>query len=645
MDAFRGKGDLQSIGVYDYTDRMDELGLIHRHFDHMVAEIKILINENYLKQLHVKEAQIKALETQINPHFLYNTLNTINWRAKLIGEQQISEITEALSNLLRTALKEDSGIHTIEKELALVQSYIVIQQSRFGARLHFHQQVDTQLVNVPIPKMTSQPLVENAIKYSVEVNMDESNFGTCQNGIDAYHMIVDECPDIVMTDIKMPGLTGLELIEKIAAMDKEVEIIILSGFGEFEYAKKAMQYGVRHYLLKPCNETQIIEVLETVKKDSYKKRTSFQGEYLLIKNLFLECLSQQGVLDKIIADYEPFIDFYSFDCELCYFYYLAEKDLAACTKAIKEYLQQYEKNIDCYMLYVFHTLVLIFRGFDSSYQALDNSFHILASRWQGEYKRESYPNMAELLQVLIAKLIRYEIVHFLTDEKDILIYNHNALTINISSFVEQLIQTPIAEHEIIFAELNSILTTVQDIDLLKALLSNMILRLYSELNIAANSVELNQFTEQINQCRTTKELQPVIKDKINVLFMYAIEAKEHHKDFIEKLIQYVHEHLSDPTLSLKQVSANYLYMNPDYVGKQFLKQTGFKFSAYLVNARMEKAKKLLLENDSEKIYMIAEQVGCENNPQYFSQLFKKYTKMTPTAYAKKYKQNRQSAEF
>lgn len=93
-------------------------------------------------------------------------------------------------------------------------------------------------------------------KHDIEV------IGLCKNGIEAYDMILDESPDIVLTDIRMPGMGGLELIRKIRQTDLQIQFIILSGYGEFEYAKEAMSYGIRHYLLKPCNETQILECIE-----------------------------------------------------------------------------------------------------------------------------------------------------------------------------------------------------------------------------------------------------------------------------------------------------------------------------------------------------------------------------------------------
>ena len=73
--------------------------------------------------------------------------------------------------------------------------------------------------------------------------------GSCKDGMEAWHAILDENPDLVMTDIRMPGLSGLELIEKTKEISPQTVFIILSGYQEFEYARTAMQYGVRHYLI------------------------------------------------------------------------------------------------------------------------------------------------------------------------------------------------------------------------------------------------------------------------------------------------------------------------------------------------------------------------------------------------------------
>lgn len=164
-------------------------------------------------------------------------------------------------------------------------------------------------------------------KHDIEV------IGLCKNGIEAYDMILDESPDIVLTDIRMPGMGGLELIRKIRQTDLQIQFIILSGYGEFEYAKEAMSYGIRHYLLKPCNETQILECIEQCRKDHEKQareRKMLQQQFVLYDGMFHsvlssiinDCLDEKMTLEEIISPYEQYLDFHFAAYRLFYVYYL-----------------------------------------------------------------------------------------------------------------------------------------------------------------------------------------------------------------------------------------------------------------------------------------------------------------------------------
>lgn len=159
---------------YDYSDRKDELGTLNRQFDEMSQTIINLIQENYVSEILKKEAQLKALENQINPHFLYNTLDSIKWRAKAIGEKNIPDMVEALGILLRTSLsnKKDKE-YTVKDEMEIVFSYITIQKVRYEERLYFEDYVSENSYPYKIPKLIIQPLIENAIFYGLEANIDE----------------------------------------------------------------------------------------------------------------------------------------------------------------------------------------------------------------------------------------------------------------------------------------------------------------------------------------------------------------------------------------------------------------------------------------------------------------------------------------
>lgn len=155
---------------YNYSQRKDELGILHNEFDDMIQKINVLIEDNYIKQLLIKDSQLKALEQQINPHFLYNTLNIIGWEAQALEAPNIPTIVDSLSYLLRSILSEKSVEIPLEKELDILDHYLTIQKFRFADRLIYEKTVPQALLPVQVPKMSVQPLVENAIKYALEPN-------------------------------------------------------------------------------------------------------------------------------------------------------------------------------------------------------------------------------------------------------------------------------------------------------------------------------------------------------------------------------------------------------------------------------------------------------------------------------------------
>ena len=152
----------------DYSNREDEIGILHNTFDSMVTEINLLIEKNYTNELLKKESQIQAMESQMDPHFLYNTLDSLNWRAKTMGATDISEVTIALASLLRITLSNSSSQFTISQEVNTLNYYFTIQKMRYQKRLMYTINIPDELMNCEIPKLTLQPLVENSIRYGLE---------------------------------------------------------------------------------------------------------------------------------------------------------------------------------------------------------------------------------------------------------------------------------------------------------------------------------------------------------------------------------------------------------------------------------------------------------------------------------------------
>lgn len=156
-----------SVG-YDYSGRNDEIGIMHRRFDQTVLNYKKLVHDNYRVQLLLKDAAIRNLEQQINPHFLYNVLDSIYLMAEAHGVPDIADMSHALAGLFRASISENNTIISLSRELDYLNSYIQIQSIRFKDQIHFTASCDPECMDIPIPKLSIQPLVENAIKHGIE---------------------------------------------------------------------------------------------------------------------------------------------------------------------------------------------------------------------------------------------------------------------------------------------------------------------------------------------------------------------------------------------------------------------------------------------------------------------------------------------
>ncbi|WAM33589.1 sensor histidine kinase [Caldicellulosiruptor morganii] len=151
----------------DDLERKDELGLLIENFNSMVQKINHLINSIYREQITRKEAEIKALQSQLNPHFLFNILESINWLAQLNGVSQISDVVIALSRLLEVNLKEEKFL-PLEEELKYIASYISILKINFGEEnLELEIDADRKALKFRIPKLLIQPLVENSVFHGI----------------------------------------------------------------------------------------------------------------------------------------------------------------------------------------------------------------------------------------------------------------------------------------------------------------------------------------------------------------------------------------------------------------------------------------------------------------------------------------------
>ncbi|BDG36140.1 cache domain-containing sensor histidine kinase [Saccharococcus caldoxylosilyticus] len=247
------------------VDRDDEVGELYRNVQLMVQRIDELITENFLKQLVIKETQFKALQAQINPHFLYNTLESINWLAKANNQTQISRMVESLAFLLRNSMSLKKPLVTIEEELRIVENYILIQKYRFEDRLDFHMSVDPGIFQCSIPRLTLQPLVENSIHYALEPRIEP-----CKIRI---YSILDKGDIKLVVEDDGPGMNP-KIIEQIKegktkTRGKGIGLANIDERIKLSYGEK---YGV-HIESDPLKGTKVIVTLPYDREGFHVQRT------------------------------------------------------------------------------------------------------------------------------------------------------------------------------------------------------------------------------------------------------------------------------------------------------------------------------------------------------------------------------------
>lgn len=498
-----------------------------------------------------------------------------------------------------------------------------------------------------------EEIICEALSHIIDWNAyDIQLIGTCHDGVEAYHTILDECPDIVMTDIRMPGISGLELIERISRSDLCTQFVILSGYGEFDYAQRAMKCGVRHYLLKPCTEEQIITCIQDVTRDYYQalavkeqqmnknNRIQKSLHQELIRNMIREGLAAASINASSFEFYEHYMNLTSLPYQFCCVYYLEEQNLSACLTAFDQFQKRFMPDTMIHRIYIQNILIFFFADFDFHYELLEQFFLMLSLPEQSvsiEYSRTQYSDLKSLLTSLIQKLKRYDVLYFVEQTDLIPNFNYTSIIQKTNDLIPLLASDDTQKRTQTFDTLLELLTSVSNREFLLQLSDTILISLGTKLP-SSTLPEITDFLYRLHNENDTSKIITLLMDYLSKLTDLKEKANKTYSPFIAKLIDYLNEHYSDSSLTLKSISENYLYMNVSYVSRCFTRETGEKFSSFLMNLRVQKAKELLGTNDSEKIQCVAELVGCGNTPYYFSKIFKKCTGLTPSAYVKKMNQ-------
>ncbi|OCA97400.1 sensor histidine kinase [Clostridium beijerinckii] len=212
--------NMDHLEVTIESNSEDEIGVLINSFDKLIVRIKTLIQEVYKSEISKRKYEMKALQAQINPHFLYNSLSLINWKAIRSGEDEISEMAQLLSTFYRTSLNKGSSIITVENELNNTEAYVKIQSMMHNYNFDVDFDIDNKIKGYYMINLLLQPLVENAICHGIDQkrnNRGKLRISAQQKGTDIVFEIEDNgvgmkpeiCERILTTRTKGYGVKNV----------------------------------------------------------------------------------------------------------------------------------------------------------------------------------------------------------------------------------------------------------------------------------------------------------------------------------------------------------------------------------------------------------------------------------------------------
>ncbi|QOV19182.1 response regulator [Blautia liquoris] len=455
------------------------------------------------------------------------------------------------------------------------------------------------------------------------VDMD----GVFYSSIEALKYLKENSIDIVITDISMPELSGLEMIEKMKEANSRSLFIILTGYGSLEYAKEAMRYGVRHFLLKPCSPS---ELKESISECMGERDSQAQERFLRLKEVI-----KRQILNQNIKNEENNILTASFQM-LMYeerYYECIHGDLETIL-----YDREYGfSNIKGTMIYYVDNTISILPGLKK-----------IAKRHSRERIVIYYCDSGRELTVEeIFKQGRSMFAYgFYTDESCVIEAGKVGEEKELQNFQLELPFRKVTKllEKNDFSEARDQFGKILKVCRERKVPPQRLLELTEKFcrewmkNFGEEAIQAG-IVKEILTVSNSEKLKDVLDKVIQVLGQYKVGELADGK-ISENLNLIIERYYNISELSLKWISQNLLYLNPEYMGKVYQKETSQKFTSKLLEIRMKKAEEFI--RDERRVSEVASLVGFENNPDYFGTQFKKVYGLTPSQYGKRLKMNKKN---
>ena len=518
----------------------------------------------------------------------------------------------------------------------------------------------------------------NIVNFIKRFSADFEVVGDAENGLRALEIYNENEPDIVITDILMPQMDGIQLIEKLRQDNREIAFIIISGYDEFAYAQSAMRLNVFDYLLKPFLPQQLADVLLKVKESIDRRRNFFNNIKVLQSKLeesmpilrerfFIDLVANQLSFNEILqrssflqldisADFynvaivkinasevsksrnitkEELIHFFLFDIvgELfdsnikTFAFGISDYQLGIIMCGCYEYKRQFFQNIN--------------KSLSKLIETMANYYHVTIFAAVGRIYEDILKLPLSFAEAKEAMTYSFAIeANTLINYDDIFLKKTETYEKPSSILKEIILYTKTGDSDKALKKIENLFEyykgkAVLNPNLIKADVIEVVLAIqrYLEESKGDDTFLYNQNIspyEKIVKADSVSDLKGLLHDFAIMTINEVVHLKEGQSNsFVEKLKSITEENIGNEDFNL-DIAASMLYISPNYLRQMFKKVTGETFIEYLTNQRMKKAAELLRDN-SLKISDITEQVGYSSQS-YFTKCFKKYYNVTPTEY-------------
>ena len=493
---------------------------------------------------------------------------------------------------------------------------------------------------------------------------------TATDGDDALDKAKSKKFDLIITDIRMPGLSGLQLIKTIKSKYPATKLVIISGYNDFSYAKEAIKYGVRDYLLKPIDKEELTQALSKITKeldkDLHDQYLISNKDNLVRDKLLLDVVNGKHSSFDVLDDSGLFCFDYSNLCfsvaliEIDKFQELMEEnkeDARLIKFGVRNILENlFEHNNLGYVYEDTDDLLGIILYFDNPENVKSRSFQLFSEAYS--YVSNFYKNRINIAmssannfaniktsrqQALFARERRFIVSSdtFIIPYDNVVVDESMELSIQWdSNLILNAIET--LEYVQIKDQIGLLIEEVVDKKLSRDIINGIIFNMTFALQQLIKKhdkdplecLDIKSVLNYMNSYKNIRSLESWLNEICINVGNHIVELGPYKSNnLIEKIIQYVNENFRQD-LSLKSI-ANEFYLNSAYLGRLFKNETGENFNDYLNKKRISEAKKYYVSSNI-RINKILYEVGYKN-PEYFYRIFKKYEGTTFSEYSENIK--------